>query len=290
MYEEIQSTVTHVIHNAWHVNFNLTLPSFEPLVAGVRNLINFSLSSPRRTTPSILFVSSISVLQNQPSSPSPIPERPVKSVAYAVGTGYGEGKWVAEQVLLRAPSVPTTIVRVGQLCGDTVHGGWGEKEWVPSMLERSLALGAIPMRDEVIDWIPVDIAARTLLEMACSTAVQNECARILHVVHPYPIPWRTFSDHASQILSLPSIPYTEWVTGLKQQVALREYPLMEFFEQYRSTMISTECAVKVSKTLKAAKKIEKEDVQKSNQSQPSAHLLRLYMLKELIFVGFQYSQ
>ncbi|KAJ3528253.1 hypothetical protein NM688_g8022 [Phlebia brevispora] len=39
-YNELAHTVTHVIHNAWKVDFNQSLKSFEPLIASTRHLIN----------------------------------------------------------------------------------------------------------------------------------------------------------------------------------------------------------------------------------------------------------
>ncbi|OBZ65571.1 Polyketide synthase HetM [Grifola frondosa] len=263
-YKELQRVVTNIIHNAWQVDFNLTLSSFEPLIAGVRNLVQFSLDSARSTPPSILFISSISVLQNQPSSPSS--EDPVHNAIHAIGTGYGESKWVAESILLRAmhdTGIHVNIVRVGQLCGDTTHGGWGEKEWVPSMLRSSQALKAIPVRDEMISWIPVDVAASALLEMAGSAEP------VLHLVHPMPVPWTVFSDAASDLLDLPAIPWVEWVAKLQamhadsglDQAALGDNPavtLLDFFSKYRMIVPSTERAVGVSGSLKEAAFLEEK--------------------------------
>jgi len=61
---------------------------------------------------------------------SPVPEEHLDLQA-ALGTGYSESKWVAETILKRASEITgiqTTIVRVGQLCGDSVSGGWTTKE------------------------------------------------------------------------------------------------------------------------------------------------------------------
>ena len=46
----------------WRVDFNVSLPSFEPLIAGTRNLVDFALSSAIAGGPRLLFVSSISTL------------------------------------------------------------------------------------------------------------------------------------------------------------------------------------------------------------------------------------
>lgn len=76
--DEIVQSVTSIIHNgmfhviaflsgrswdsAWRVDFNLSLPSFKPLVRGVRNLINLSLASPFPKPPPVVFVSSVGAL------------------------------------------------------------------------------------------------------------------------------------------------------------------------------------------------------------------------------------
>ncbi|KAF4568264.1 putative NRPS-like protein biosynthetic cluster [Pleurotus pulmonarius] len=62
--EQIRVSVTHIIINAWPVDFNLSLPSFEPSVKAVRNLIDLALSSYRPQPPAVTFVSSIGVLSS----------------------------------------------------------------------------------------------------------------------------------------------------------------------------------------------------------------------------------
>jgi len=47
------------------VDLNLGLSSFEPNVAGVRNLINFALESKLPTPPRFIFVSTVAVLTRE---------------------------------------------------------------------------------------------------------------------------------------------------------------------------------------------------------------------------------
>ena len=47
------------------MDFNLGLSSFEPSVAGVRNLINFALESELPTTPRFIFVSTVAVVARE---------------------------------------------------------------------------------------------------------------------------------------------------------------------------------------------------------------------------------
>ena len=63
--EELRTTVTHIIHAGWLINWSLSLSRFEPLIRGTRNLIDLSLSSPFPTPPRIIFISSIVVLRGR---------------------------------------------------------------------------------------------------------------------------------------------------------------------------------------------------------------------------------
>ena len=81
-----------------------------------------------------------------------MPELPIADARGVVGLGYGESKWAAESVLLRAAreaGLRANVVRVGQLSGDRARGGWNAKEWVPALLQASQVLGAVPIREEV---------------------------------------------------------------------------------------------------------------------------------------------
>lgn len=60
----MRGSITHIIHNAYTVNFNIPLASFESNVASLRNLVDLALSSPLATAPRILFTSSIATVQS----------------------------------------------------------------------------------------------------------------------------------------------------------------------------------------------------------------------------------
>ena len=48
----------------WRVDFNVSLRSFEPLIAGSRNLLDLALNSPLPGGPRVVFVSSAGVLRS----------------------------------------------------------------------------------------------------------------------------------------------------------------------------------------------------------------------------------
>jgi thioester reductase-like protein len=80
-FDALLKNVTSIVHNgmevlsscdiwltyspAWLVNFNISLSSMEPLVAGTRKLIDFALTSPLPSPPSLLFVSTVGVFRSE---------------------------------------------------------------------------------------------------------------------------------------------------------------------------------------------------------------------------------
>ena len=126
-----------IIDNQWQVDFNLNLESFEPHIAGVRDLIVLSSQSPKN--PPILFTSSISTLDNWAMKypGDKVPESAFHDFAVPAAMGYGESKYIAEQLLEKAgkdSNVSAAICRVGQLAGPVVKDGvWSKQEWLPSV-------------------------------------------------------------------------------------------------------------------------------------------------------------
>ena len=88
-YQSIQSETTVIIHNAWPVNFNFSLSSFEPQFEGLVNLISFANSVPHRIH--TVYTSSAGSVFNYREEPK-VPERVITARNAATPTGYGESK------------------------------------------------------------------------------------------------------------------------------------------------------------------------------------------------------
>lgn len=75
------------------------------------------------------------------------------------------------------------IVRVGQLTGDTENGVWNRSEAYPLMLSTAGELGCLPALEEKLSWLPVDVAARAVVDISVQDgAVEVGCA-VYHVVN-----------------------------------------------------------------------------------------------------------
>lgn len=142
--------VSLIIHIAWPVNFNIRLQSFESHIRGLHNLLRFSLSIHRPEPAQVFFCSSISVALNTPP-PASVAEAPVEDLDYASPTGYARSKMVGEHIVRNAASVGARAytLRIGQVVGDTKHGMWNDKDFIPMMIRSALTLNTLPILQEV---------------------------------------------------------------------------------------------------------------------------------------------
>ena len=169
LYNSLALHATVVIHAAWAVNFSMRLSSFKDHLAGLENLIDFA-NYPKGHASRFLFCSSTaSVLGDH--TRSSIPEAISQDPLSASPLGYSRSKWVAEAICEQAyHRTPlrgnVAVLRIGQLCGDTKNGIWNASEAWPLMLSSVRALKALPDLHESLDWLPVDTAARAVIEIA----------------------------------------------------------------------------------------------------------------------------
>ena len=102
---QIRSSVTLIIHNAWRLDFNLAISSFEDSIRASRNLIDLGLDSPHRQNLRFVLTSSVASAQSWDNAKGPFPEEVQLDPVPAVGAGCGEGKYATERVSHH----PTTI-------------------------------------------------------------------------------------------------------------------------------------------------------------------------------------
>lgn len=142
--DDIKLNAHTFLHCAWSVNFNLGIRSFESHIKGVWNLINLSLSTPFGPA-SLYFCSSVSVASRTPA-PATIPEEIINDFSHSQSFGYGQSKLVAEQIISnsRAQGSHASVLRIGQIVGDSIHGLWNDSEAIPLMIRSAITLGALP--------------------------------------------------------------------------------------------------------------------------------------------------
>ena len=119
-YEGLRQESTAVIHNAWPVNFVLSIDSYNEHIGGATNLLNLTLKSPKAVKPGFFFSSSVGTRQGltEPVVEEDFPESPETANAL----GYGRSKWVVEKIMEKAGKETKArcgVLRIGQLVGDT---------------------------------------------------------------------------------------------------------------------------------------------------------------------------
>ncbi|CAE6494569.1 unnamed protein product [Rhizoctonia solani] len=242
---DIRNKATIIIHNAWQVNFNLSLQSFEPSIRGARNLLDLAFCSTAPTgLPRFAFASSISVAGfagpgRQLAEVSVTPEMAATSI------GYGQSKLVTEKLLesARNAGLQTCTVRLGQLTGDIKSGAWTITDWVPSLMGSSVSVGCIPGAVGTVSWLPLDAAAHSIIDTCVS---RNEALPpVIHTSHPRPVPWMDVMQAFSHSLAsytgsrLPIVNFEEWNKRVVEAAASFEGSESDRFKRFPSTKIQS---------------------------------------------------
>lgn len=254
VYSRILNSVTIIVHNAWPVNFNLSFQSFEAqAIRPTHHLIDLAIRSNLRPKPTFTFVSSISTVLNAPD-----PEVLDKPYRWeCVGPmGYGQSKWVAEEILAAAASgdhglESVRVARLGQVVGDTRLGRWKASEAYPTVAQSALTVGALPLIEAASDglahdehfWLPVDVAGAAIADVAlCEGGERDDPSgpvSYFNVSSAVPMRWNTeFAPAVKESLAqcgIPCelVPQREWLRRLEESDAdvTRNPPrkLLDFF-------------------------------------------------------------
>ncbi|KAJ6018232.1 acetyl-CoA synthetase-like protein [Penicillium sp. IBT 35674x] len=225
--KQLQQTATLVIHNAWAVNFNLSLASFKPQLAGVVNLINFTGQASH--APRLVFVSSISSTMGYGGTNDGLMPETVIQTTIPAPNGYANSKYIAEHLLAHAAQkgYNPAFARVGQVAGPIrSHGLWSKSEWFPSLVLSSLHLSALPetigQALDRVDWVPVDLLAEILVDLSL---LESPGVGVYHPVNLHPQSWKDIRPvvaDALQVLGKPMkiISLREWILRVRQDIEL----------------------------------------------------------------------
>lgn len=233
-YDEITKNLAGVVHCAWSVNFNYTLESFEDCIQGTRNLIHLCLDSQRTSPAHFNFCSSVSAVAATPGGVAPegLPE----SLSYAQGMGYARSKLVTEHICINAhkqSGLRSRVLRVGQIIADTKHGVWNATEAILLIFHGARTIKAVPALDENPSWLPVDVVAQSIVEIASSEAESE----VVNVANHDTFHWtRDLIPMLREAgLKFDELPQREWIARLrdsnKDPAANSPIKLFCFFEK-----------------------------------------------------------
>ena len=149
-YKDLATTVTHVFHGAWPMDFKRNFSSFEPQIKAASDILQLGRHIHHirpHCKPRIVLASSIAVVGRQSSTiiPERVPEKPDIPLAM----GYAQAKWVCERVFENTSislkeEIHPVIARIGQLSGSEGTGYWTTQEHIAALIKASKAIGALP--------------------------------------------------------------------------------------------------------------------------------------------------
>jgi thioester reductase-like protein len=230
--------VNLVIHNAWSVNFNMGVASFEPMVRGARNMIDFAFQANAR----YFFVSSVS---SAVRSGDVVTESHTTRLTDAQEMGYARSKLVSERLckLAHDAGLDARVLRIGQIVGDTRLGQWNDTEAIPLMIRSAVNMGALPALRDTLTWLPIDVVAKVIVEL-CHAAKHQD---VYNLVNPKSFNWtRDLLPmlHAAG-LAFEQVPAATWLERLAASNPDPEVnPTIKLLDFYRSKYAAPEAGAK----------------------------------------------
>ncbi|OBS29631.1 hypothetical protein FPOA_03570 [Fusarium poae] len=247
-YDNLLGSVDRIIHNAWPVNFNISVSSFESSICGVRHLVDFSAAADKDVP--IVFISSIGTADGWSSSDK-VPEEALNDITLPQ-MGYGRSKLAASLILDAAvdkSGIHAASVRVGQIAGPRAEKGmWNRQEFIPSLIASSVYLGVLPDSlgpQQELTWTPIEDVSGLILDIAGITAPKSvtEICGYFHGVNPSIADWsdiapavKNFYGDGMKIVSL-----EEWVDKLEasakdKNLDLDRNPGVKLIDTYRGLL------------------------------------------------------
>ncbi|KIK79350.1 hypothetical protein PAXRUDRAFT_36462 [Paxillus rubicundulus Ve08.2h10] len=242
LYEEVRDSITVIIHDAWRLNFNLAISSFEDSIRATRNLVDLGLQSPQSRSIRFLFTSSVGSAQSWDNNKGPFPEEIQVDPSDAIGAGYGESKYATERVLAQS-GLHATSLHIGQIAGGP-NGSWATTDWFPIIVKSSAALGVLPAAHGVVSWMREECVAHAILDIAFAKEAPPPA---LNLVNPRRVPWVDVICSVRHCIikekgltsdALPIVPFADWFALLEKSAQgaskddLAKIPgikLLEFF-------------------------------------------------------------
>ncbi|KAK5455171.1 hypothetical protein LTS15_005891 [Exophiala xenobiotica] len=209
-FDELASRVQVIIHAAATVNLVYPYAALRNAnVGGTREIIRLAC----RGGATVQYISTNGVL---PPSQTGWPEGTmlyVDEVPEKLHDGYGQTKWVAEQLVLEAGrrGLPVKIHRAGTISGHSLTGAGNAWDLVSALIVESLHLGYAP---DVEGWraemTPVDFVSKAIIHLSNQTHAKQ---LVFHLGDPDPVDTRIVFDNLRE-LGYPTerLGFDDWVT------------------------------------------------------------------------------
>lgn len=210
-FEDLAARVQVIVHAAATVNLVYSYAALRGAnVGGTREILRLACKGGA----TVQYVSTNGVLP-----PSPLEKGwsedamlDVDDVPEKLLDGYGQTKWVAEQLVLEAGrrGLPVKIHRAGTISGHSLTGAANAWDLLSALIVESIRLGYAP---DVEGWraemTPVDFVSKAIIHLAAQTDAKQT---IFHLGDPDPVSIRSVFESLNE-LGYPTKPlgWEEWV-------------------------------------------------------------------------------
>ncbi|KAL3455575.1 putative NRPS-like enzyme [Aspergillus heterothallicus] len=304
-YSSLCGRVTHIVHNAWPMNFKMHVSSYESQFRVLQNLLLLAREAHAQQEAQkhknakaaekirFLFISSISVVgrYGKLTGETIVGEAPISVdnlLKAPLDMGYAQAKVVCEKIIERARTdfaseIEAGYIRVGQVAG--ARGGfWNADEHFASLVASSQTVGYLPAIRGTFSWLPVDLASATLAEIIFST---QPLQLVYHLENTVRQPWSEVLDLLASELNVDKgmrRSMTEWVAEVKRRPQEDgnnpAAAIADFFEDNfewmsgGSLVLSTETSRRHSPTLRRVGPVQDETIRKYLEYWRSIGLIR----------------
>ncbi|WP_128984855.1 thioester reductase domain-containing protein [Streptomyces roseicoloratus] len=165
-YHRLAADVELIIHNAAISSWIVPYAKIKPVnVFGALEVLRLAC---RTRVKAVHFVSTIGVYPGHEGQRS-WPETRLTEAEHVVG-GYRQSKWVADSLMLQARDrgVPTHVYRLGAITGSQTTGACSPDTFINHLIKGCVQLGAYLDYDLLLDLVPVDFCAATVVHTALS--------------------------------------------------------------------------------------------------------------------------
>lgn len=137
-----------------------------------------------------------------------------------LGTGYGQTKWVSEQLVREAGrrGLRGTVIRPGYILGDIEIGVCNTDDFLVRILKGCIQLGVRPHIVNTVNSVPVNHVSRVVVASAL-----NPLAGGVHVAHVTGHPRLRMNEYLSALeyygYKIPEVSYDEWKDELEHYVS-----------------------------------------------------------------------
>jgi thioester reductase-like protein len=214
-YDELTRDVDAVCHAAAAVNWIFSYASLRAAnVLGTLELLRLAC----RGGAAFHFISSLSTcystrgprLADEDFDPLP--------TLRGIHLGYAQTKVVGEALVREAGrrGLPVRIYRAPLIAGHSVTGAFNRDDLLSTLIRGCVQMGIAPDLDWKLDCEPVDVVARTIVELSCASPAQT----VFHLPHARPRHWRECLLWMRMYgYDLRLVSYHAWLRALERETA-----------------------------------------------------------------------